>query len=117
MSKGWVEIGALNIAKVTQGVGVTRLIQAVAAPGCRATCLGADSHRSWVRKEKARKAFCRKYRCRYENHDGRQWMHTGTRERYGEEVWSILQGWGCVFLPAESAYFRQVSAGASPQPI
>lgn len=117
LSKGWVEIGALNVAKVTQGVDATRLSKPLPHQDAGQLAWEGRFAQELGAQEKALKAFCRKYRCRYENHGGRQWVHTGPREQYGEEVWSILQGWGFVFVPAESAYFRQVSAGATPQPI
>ncbi len=113
LSKGWVEIGALNVAKVTQGVDVSRLSKPLAHQDSGQLAWEGIFAQELGVKEKALKAFCRKYRCRPENRDGRQWLYPASRDQYGAEVWSVLQGWGFAFSPGENAYFRVLSEDAS----
>lgn len=108
LSKGWVEIGALNVSKVTQGAEVTRLSKPMQHQdtgqltweGQFAQVLGA--------KQSVIKAFCLKYQCQYDadTQDGREWIRPGHPEQHGQEVWSVLTGWGFNYSAESGGYYR-----------
>lgn len=113
LSKGWVEIGALNVAKVSQGVDVSRLSKAMQHQDTAQLAWEGRFAQELGTSESLIQSFCRKYRCSYEDRrpqDGCQWIRPENRDQYGQEVWAVLQGWGFSFLPEQSAYFRQVAA-------
>ena len=101
--KGWIDIGAIGVQEIVQGADLSRLSKPMrhqdgselAWEGKFAKVLGMT--------DKAIAAFCRKYQCTYERNG---WIRPAYPERYGREVWSILQGWGFSHSAKEQAYCR-----------
>ncbi len=93
--KGWVEIGALNVAKIRLGATISSQSQALSHQ---------DSEQRWEERfartlgasETAIQALCRQYHCHYEDarhRTGLQWIHLGDTVLpfYAE---AVLTGWG-----------------------
>lgn len=94
-AKGWVDIGAISVNDVAQGIDVARTSKPLRHEDNRRSIwegrfaeeLGMTAH--------AMAAFCRKYQCVYENsHDGSERVRPVSTNQYGAEVWSVLKGWG-----------------------
>jgi len=113
LSKGWVEIGALNVAKVTQGVDVSRLSKPLAHQDTDELAWEGRFARELGLKDKALHAFCRHYQCRLESREGCQWLRPAHPTQYGSDVWSVLQGWGYTFSAAAGAYSRPIVTDAN----
>ncbi len=115
-SKGWLEIGAISAQNITEGVDITRLSKPLRHQDAkRFTWEGRFAQELGV-TENAIVAFCRKYQCRYDdrrNRDGCQLIVPGPACQYGQEVWSVLTGWGFSFSKKENGYFRFAGPGAA----
>lgn len=111
LSKGWVEIGALNVSKVTQGVDVTRLSKTLQHQDTEQLSWEGRFAQELGANELALNAFCRQYECTLEQ-DTTQgevlWLRPRHLDRYDQEVWSVLAGWGFAFSTEQQSYFLRI---------
>lgn len=116
LSKGWVEIGALSVANLTQGVGVTSLSKPLLHQDSKSLSWEGRFAQELGATENSIKAFCQRYQCQYDdrrNQDGRQWIRPSHPAQYGQEVWSVLRGWGFCLSPEQNGYFRLAAPDAA----
>lgn len=105
--KGWLEIGAIGVQEITQGADVSRISKPIRHQDSRQLAWEGKFAHELGATENAIAAFCDKYQCVYENlRNGNQWIRPAQPDRYGLEVWSVLQGWGFCFMEKENAYLR-----------
>lgn len=112
LSKGWTEIGALSVTRISQGVDVSRQSKQLRHQDTPQLSWEGRFARELGSSENAIKAFCRKYKCEYADssaQDGRQWIRPRGNAQYGPEVWSVLNGWGFRLSNEENSYFRPAS--------
>ncbi|MFA6921721.1 MAG: EH signature domain-containing protein [Gallionella sp.] len=108
-SKGWVDVGAIRVNDIAEGVDIARISKPLRHQDSRElTWEGKFAHEMGMTGNSVR-AFCRKYRCVYEDtrkKDGCQWVRPANVDQYGSQVWSVLAGWGFHFSPEDKAYFH-----------
>lgn len=108
-AKGWVEIGAISVQSITQGVDVGRTSKPIRHQDGHLLTWEGKFAQAMGMSENAIRMFCRKYQCLYEdlrNPDGYQWIRPIRHDQYGREVWSVLQGWGFSYSNEEKGYFH-----------
>jgi hypothetical protein len=109
-SKGWVDIGAIGVQRVTEGVDVTRLSTPLRHYDTRRfTWEGRYAQELGV-TDNAIKVFCAKYQCCYEDRRSEgagQWIRPENASQYGAQVWSVLLGWGFALSTKEPGYVRK----------
>jgi len=109
ISKGWLELGAISVANITQGVDVTRLSKPIRHQDTKQLSWEGRFAQELGSSHNAIAAFCRKYQCVYEtspDQEQRQWIRPANPDQYGQEVWSVLTGWGFNFSIEEKSFFR-----------
>ena len=108
-SKGWVDVGAISVNSITQGVDIARVSKPIRHQDDKQIAWEGKFARELGVTENAIRAFCRKYQCLYDDRrsqDGCQWIYPRNPGQYGQEVWSVLSGWGFSFSIEHNGYFR-----------
>ncbi len=108
--KGWVDIGAIGANEIMQGTDMSRLSKPMRHLDGRLFTWEGKFARELGASEKAIAAFCKKYRCAYEETAGQQRIRPADMESHGREVWSVLEGWGFSHSAKEQAYVRMKKA-------
>ena len=109
--KGWIDIGAIGAREIMQGTDMPRLSMPIRHLDGRHLTWEGKFARELGASVKSIAAFCRKYQCAYgDTQTGQQWIRPACPEKYGREVWSILQGWGFSHSAKEQAYVRMAPA-------
>lgn len=114
LSKGWIEIGALSVANIAQGIDIKRPSKPLRHQDTKQLTWEGKFAQELGATENAIQAFCRRYQCLYDdrrNQGGYQWIRPSHSDQYGREVWSVLLGWGFCFSIEESGYFRLPNHG------
>lgn len=109
-AKGWVDIGAISVNDIAQGVDIARVAKPLRHQDTKhLTWEGKFAHELGA-TDKAVRAFCLKYQCQYEDRrdqDGCQQIRPLNPERYGLEVWSVLSGWGYAYNSEDKVYCQR----------
>ncbi len=109
--KGWIDIGAIGAQEIIQGTDMPRLSKPIRHLDGRHLTWEGKFAKELGASMKAIAAFCRKYQCAYDDtQTGQQWIRPACSEKYGREVWSILQGWGFSHSAKEQAYVCMATA-------
>lgn len=105
-AKGWVEIGAISVQDITEGVDIARVSKPIRHQDSKKLAWEGQFAQELGATENAIRAFCGKYRCAREKlPNGAQWVRPGNHQQFGIEVWSVLEGWGFNYSVEENAYF------------
>ncbi|MFA6971694.1 MAG: EH signature domain-containing protein [Gallionella sp.] len=106
-AKGWIDIGAISVNDITQNVDVARVSTPLRHQDSRQLSWEGKFAQELGVTANAIAAFCRRYQCVYdEQRNGRKWIRPANHDQYGQEVWSVLKGWGFSYLAEENAYCR-----------
>ncbi len=106
--KGWMEIGAIGVQGITQGADVGRAAKQLRHQDGHLLTWEGGFARELGMTANALRAFCRKYRCGYEERNGCLWIRPERLDKYGRQVWSVLNGWGFDFDMGSESYFRKI---------
>lgn len=108
-ARGWVEIGAISVQHITEGVDVVRASKPIRHQDSRQLSWEGKFAQELGATGNAVRAFCAKYHCVYEdqrNQDGSERIRPDHHDQFGMEVWSVLAGWGFTYSAQENVYFR-----------
>lgn len=112
LSKGWVEIGALNVAKVSQGMDVSGLSKPLRHQDTELLSWEGRFAQELGTKANVIQDFCQQYQCDYQRANAKdkyEWIRPRNLTDHDRAVWSILLGWGFCFSAEEQSYFRENS--------
>ncbi len=107
--KGWVDIGAISVNDITQEADIARVSKPLRHQDDRQLSWEGKFAQELGVSENAIVAFCSKYQCEYQDsrdRDGSQWIRPANHEQYGQQVWSVLQGWGFSYSAEKKAWYR-----------
>lgn len=104
-AKGWVDIGAISVNDIAQGVDVARTSKPLRHEDNSGSTWEGRFAKELGLSKNALAAFCRKYGCVYEKKaDGGEWVRPVSPNQHGIEAWAVLKGWG--FSPQGDDWFR-----------
>ncbi len=110
--KGWLDIGAISVNDITQDADVARVSKPMRHQDDKQLTWEGKFAQELGATGNAIAAFCRKYQCDYEDfRNGSQRIRPSNRDRYGSQVWSVLQGWGFFYSTDAHAYVRLNNPG------
>lgn len=107
-SEGWIKVGALSVGNALKGGAAKPVSKSLRHKDGMAIKWEAQFAQEMGVTANAIRAFCRKYRSRYEDkqQDGRNWLYPDSGQKCEPFAHAVLVGWGFTWSPDKQGYFR-----------